>query len=133
MSAAISAAEKVDGFTRRSVRKALKQKRSQGSSQFRTQSSPVELAPLPQLKGNPSGGGSGRRQPRLVLCLPWGCRCRWETTPRALPPPLPLLFQLPPAVDSQPKSFLVRKLLPSSLIPCSYSRPLSLGLGLYKL
>ncbi|XP_033000705.1 serine/threonine-protein phosphatase 2A 56 kDa regulatory subunit alpha isoform [Lacerta agilis] len=47
---AISAAEKVDGFTRRSVRKAQKQKRSQGSSQFRTQSSPVELFPLPQLK-----------------------------------------------------------------------------------
>ncbi|XP_020650261.1 serine/threonine-protein phosphatase 2A 56 kDa regulatory subunit alpha isoform [Pogona vitticeps] len=46
----ISAAEKVDGFTRRSVRKAQKQKRSQGSSQFRTQSSPVELLPLPQLK-----------------------------------------------------------------------------------
>ncbi|XP_061481250.1 serine/threonine-protein phosphatase 2A 56 kDa regulatory subunit alpha isoform [Rhineura floridana] len=47
---AISAAEKVDGFTRRSVRKAQKQKRSQGSSQFRTQSSPVELFPLPHLK-----------------------------------------------------------------------------------
>ncbi|XP_008124027.1 serine/threonine-protein phosphatase 2A 56 kDa regulatory subunit alpha isoform isoform X2 [Anolis carolinensis] len=48
--AAISAAEKVDGFTRRSVRKVQKQKRSQGSSQFRTQVSPVELLPLPQLK-----------------------------------------------------------------------------------
>ncbi|KAM6128387.1 serine/threonine-protein phosphatase 2A 56 kDa regulatory subunit alpha isoform 3-T3 [Pterocles gutturalis] len=50
MSAAISAAEKVDGFTRKSVRKAQRQKRSQGSSQFRTQSSQVELSPLPQLK-----------------------------------------------------------------------------------
>lgn len=51
MSTAITAAEKVDGFTRRSVRKAQKQKRSQGSSQFRSQSSQVELFPLPQLKG----------------------------------------------------------------------------------
>ncbi|XP_032073050.1 serine/threonine-protein phosphatase 2A 56 kDa regulatory subunit alpha isoform isoform X1 [Thamnophis elegans] len=50
MSTAITAAEKVDGFTRRSVRKAQKQKRSQGSSQFRCQSSQVELFPLPQLK-----------------------------------------------------------------------------------
>ncbi|XP_054567380.1 serine/threonine-protein phosphatase 2A 56 kDa regulatory subunit alpha isoform isoform X2 [Eptesicus fuscus] len=49
-SAAISASEKVDGFTRKSVRKALRQKRSQGSSQFRSQGSPVELQPLPQLK-----------------------------------------------------------------------------------
>ncbi|XP_041106530.1 serine/threonine-protein phosphatase 2A 56 kDa regulatory subunit alpha isoform isoform X2 [Polyodon spathula] len=51
---AISAAEKVDGFTRKSVRKAQKQKRSQGSSQFRTQSSLVELSPLPQLKDAPT-------------------------------------------------------------------------------
>ncbi|XP_026551569.1 serine/threonine-protein phosphatase 2A 56 kDa regulatory subunit alpha isoform isoform X1 [Pseudonaja textilis] len=50
MSTAITAAEKVDGFTRRSVRKAQKQKRSQGSSQFRSQGSQVELFPLPQLK-----------------------------------------------------------------------------------
>ncbi|KAL7987350.1 hypothetical protein Chor_006269 [Crotalus horridus] len=50
MSTAITAAEKVDGFTRRSVRKAQKQKRSQGSSQFRSQSSQLELFPLPQLK-----------------------------------------------------------------------------------
>uniref|UniRef100_A0A8C9FCW7 Uncharacterized protein n=1 Tax=Pavo cristatus TaxID=9049 RepID=A0A8C9FCW7_PAVCR len=42
---------KVDGFTRKSVRKAQRQKRSQGSSQFRSQSSQVELSPLPQLKG----------------------------------------------------------------------------------
>ncbi|XP_058881293.1 serine/threonine-protein phosphatase 2A 56 kDa regulatory subunit alpha isoform-like isoform X1 [Acipenser ruthenus] len=50
---AISAAEKVDGFTRKSVRKAQKQKRSLGSSQFRTQSHLVELSPLPQLKDAP--------------------------------------------------------------------------------
>uniref|UniRef100_A0A3Q2IAE4 Serine/threonine-protein phosphatase 2A 56 kDa regulatory subunit n=1 Tax=Equus caballus TaxID=9796 RepID=A0A3Q2IAE4_HORSE len=49
-SAAISASEKVDGFTRKSVRKAQRQKRSQGSSQFRSQGSQAELHPLPQLK-----------------------------------------------------------------------------------
>ncbi|XP_023829859.1 serine/threonine-protein phosphatase 2A 56 kDa regulatory subunit alpha isoform [Salvelinus sp. IW2-2015] len=46
---AISASEKVDGFTRKSMRKAQKQKKSQGSSQFRTQTF-TELSPLPQLK-----------------------------------------------------------------------------------
>uniref|UniRef100_A0A7N6B2F1 Serine/threonine protein phosphatase 2A regulatory subunit n=1 Tax=Anabas testudineus TaxID=64144 RepID=A0A7N6B2F1_ANATE len=50
----ISASEKVDGFTRKSVRKAQKQRKSQGSSQYRTQSAPVELSPLPQLKDAPS-------------------------------------------------------------------------------
>lgn len=70
MSTAITAAEKVDGFTRRSVRKAQKQKRSQGSSQFRSQSSQVELFPLPQLKGNsPAARGAEAR-------LAWGYRCR---------------------------------------------------------
>ncbi|MFT7810746.1 serine/threonine-protein phosphatase 2A 56 kDa regulatory subunit alpha isoform [Arapaima gigas] len=54
MSAAISASEKVDGFTRKSVRKAQKQRRSHGSSQFRAQSSLVELSPLPLLKDAPS-------------------------------------------------------------------------------
>lgn len=48
--AAISAAEKVDGFTRKSVRRARRQKRSQGSSQFRGQGGPAELQALPQLK-----------------------------------------------------------------------------------
>ncbi|KAG8584354.1 hypothetical protein GDO81_008790 [Engystomops pustulosus] len=52
---AISAAEKVDGFTRKSVRKAQRQKRSQGSSQFRGQGALVELAPLPPLKDATSG------------------------------------------------------------------------------
>uniref|UniRef100_A0A7D9N0E7 Serine/threonine protein phosphatase 2A regulatory subunit n=1 Tax=Xenopus tropicalis TaxID=8364 RepID=A0A7D9N0E7_XENTR len=47
---AISAAEKVDGFTRKSVRKAQRRGRSQGSSQFRGQGPPVELSPLPPLK-----------------------------------------------------------------------------------
>ncbi|XP_047429658.1 serine/threonine-protein phosphatase 2A 56 kDa regulatory subunit alpha isoform isoform X2 [Mugil cephalus] len=51
---AISASEKVDGFTRKSVRKAQKQRKSQGSSQYRTQGAPVELSPLPQLKDAPS-------------------------------------------------------------------------------
>uniref|UniRef100_A0A4W5P8M3 Serine/threonine protein phosphatase 2A regulatory subunit n=1 Tax=Hucho hucho TaxID=62062 RepID=A0A4W5P8M3_9TELE len=50
---AISATEKVDGFTRKSMRKAQKQKKSQGSSQFRTQTL-TELSPLPQLKDAPS-------------------------------------------------------------------------------
>ncbi|XP_030576852.1 serine/threonine-protein phosphatase 2A 56 kDa regulatory subunit alpha isoform isoform X2 [Archocentrus centrarchus] len=51
---AISASEKVDGFTRKSMRKAQKQRKSQGSSQYRTHSVPVELSPLPQLKDAPS-------------------------------------------------------------------------------
>ncbi|XP_005803181.1 serine/threonine-protein phosphatase 2A 56 kDa regulatory subunit alpha isoform [Xiphophorus maculatus] len=51
---AVSASEKVDGFTRKSMRKAQKQRKSQGSSQFRTQSAPIELSPLPQLKDAPS-------------------------------------------------------------------------------
>ncbi|KAI4804311.1 hypothetical protein KUCAC02_025942, partial [Chaenocephalus aceratus] len=42
-------ADKVDGFSRKSVRKA-KQKRSQSSSQFRSQGKPIELTPLPLLK-----------------------------------------------------------------------------------
>ncbi|CAJ1076965.1 serine/threonine-protein phosphatase 2A 56 kDa regulatory subunit alpha isoform [Xyrichtys novacula] len=50
----ISAAEKVDGFTRKSMRKAQRQRRSQGSSQFRTQSAAVELSSLPPLKDAPS-------------------------------------------------------------------------------
>uniref|UniRef100_A0A669BRC8 Serine/threonine protein phosphatase 2A regulatory subunit n=1 Tax=Oreochromis niloticus TaxID=8128 RepID=A0A669BRC8_ORENI len=51
---AISASEKVDGFTRKSMRKAQKQRKSQGSSQYRTHTAPVELSPLPQLKDAPS-------------------------------------------------------------------------------
>ena len=42
--------DKVDGFSRKSVRKA-KQKRSQSSSQFRSQGKPIELTPLPLLTG----------------------------------------------------------------------------------
>lgn len=61
-SAAISASEKVDGFTRKSVRKAQRQKRSQGSSQFRSQGSQAELHPLPQLKGNLRGRSRGRER-----------------------------------------------------------------------
>uniref|UniRef100_A0A3Q3B5K4 Serine/threonine protein phosphatase 2A regulatory subunit n=1 Tax=Kryptolebias marmoratus TaxID=37003 RepID=A0A3Q3B5K4_KRYMA len=51
---AISASEKVDGFTRKSMRKAQKQRKSQGSSQYRSQGALVELSPLPQLKDAPS-------------------------------------------------------------------------------
>lgn len=42
--------DKVDGFSRKSVRKA-KQKRAQSSSQFRSQDKPIELVQLPLLKG----------------------------------------------------------------------------------
>lgn len=42
--------DKVDGFSRKSVRKA-KQKRGQSSSQFRSQDKPIELVQLPLLKG----------------------------------------------------------------------------------
>lgn len=45
--------DKVDGFSRKSVRK-VKQKRSQSSSQFRSQGKPIELTPLPLLKGKAS-------------------------------------------------------------------------------
>uniref|UniRef100_UPI00398EECD9 serine/threonine-protein phosphatase 2A 56 kDa regulatory subunit beta isoform n=1 Tax=Pristiophorus japonicus TaxID=55135 RepID=UPI00398EECD9 len=50
----VTAAEKVDGFSRKSVRRA-RQRRSHGSSQFRYQSSQVELTPLALLKGKESG------------------------------------------------------------------------------
>uniref|UniRef100_V9L006 Protein phosphatase 2, regulatory subunit B', alpha n=1 Tax=Callorhinchus milii TaxID=7868 RepID=V9L006_CALMI len=52
--AVVTAAEKVDGFTKKSVRKAAKQKRSQGSSQFRSRSSPIEILPLPPFKDVPN-------------------------------------------------------------------------------
>ncbi|KAM7377469.1 hypothetical protein PAMA_013992 [Pampus argenteus] len=45
----VPSAEKVDGFPRRSMRRA-RQRRSHSSSQFRYQSSQVELTPLPLLK-----------------------------------------------------------------------------------
>ncbi|KAJ8266175.1 hypothetical protein GJAV_G00126810 [Gymnothorax javanicus] len=48
----VPSAEKVDGFPRRSMRKA-RQRRSHSSSQFRYQSSQVELTPLPLLKDAP--------------------------------------------------------------------------------
>nr|XP_033794314.1 serine/threonine-protein phosphatase 2A 56 kDa regulatory subunit alpha isoform isoform X2 [Geotrypetes seraphini] len=47
---AVSAAEKVDGFTRKSIRKAQRERRSLNSSQFRSQENVVDLMPLPQLK-----------------------------------------------------------------------------------
>ncbi|XP_038865502.1 protein phosphatase 2, regulatory subunit B', epsilon isoform X2 [Salvelinus namaycush] len=53
--------DKVDGFSRKSVRKA-KQKRSQSSSQFRSQGKPIELTPLPLLKDVPAS-----EQPELFL------------------------------------------------------------------
>ncbi|XP_048083318.1 serine/threonine-protein phosphatase 2A 56 kDa regulatory subunit beta isoform-like isoform X1 [Alosa alosa] len=47
-------AEKIDGFPRRSMRRA-RQRRSHSSSQFRYQSSQVELTPLPLLKDAVAG------------------------------------------------------------------------------
>lgn len=52
--------DKVDGFSRKSVRKA-KQKRSQSSSQFRSQGKPIELTPLPLLKGK-------KEEARMYVC-----------------------------------------------------------------
>lgn len=84
--AAISASEKVDGFTRKSVRKAQRQKRSQGSSQFRSQGSQPELHPLPQLKGKARGG------PPLA------------PSPGANPHPFPPVRSLaPPALPWRPR------------------------------
>ncbi|TSK58187.1 Serine/threonine-protein phosphatase 2A 56 kDa regulatory subunit alpha isoform [Bagarius yarrelli] len=51
---AVSATEKVDGFTRRSVKKAQKQRKSPSSSCFRSHSSSGELSALPQLRDAPS-------------------------------------------------------------------------------
>uniref|UniRef100_A0A8B9L0P8 Serine/threonine protein phosphatase 2A regulatory subunit n=1 Tax=Astyanax mexicanus TaxID=7994 RepID=A0A8B9L0P8_ASTMX len=53
--------DKVDGFSRKSVRKA-KQKRAQSSSQFRSQDKPIELVQLPLLKDV-----SAQEQPELFL------------------------------------------------------------------
>lgn len=44
--------DKVDGFSRRSLRRA-RPRRSHSSSQFRYQSNQQELTPLPLLKGEP--------------------------------------------------------------------------------
>lgn len=60
----VPSAEKVDGFPRRSMRRA-RQRRSHSSSQFRYQSSQVELTPLPLLKGRLVAGHSLSRNPFL--------------------------------------------------------------------
>uniref|UniRef100_A0A8C1B777 Serine/threonine protein phosphatase 2A regulatory subunit n=1 Tax=Cyprinus carpio carpio TaxID=630221 RepID=A0A8C1B777_CYPCA len=53
--------DKVDGFSRKSVRKA-RQRRAQSSSQFRSQDKPIELVQLPLLKDV-----SAQEQPELFL------------------------------------------------------------------
>uniref|UniRef100_A0A8C2E9P0 Serine/threonine protein phosphatase 2A regulatory subunit n=1 Tax=Cyprinus carpio TaxID=7962 RepID=A0A8C2E9P0_CYPCA len=53
--------DKVDGFSRKSVRK-TRQKRAQSSSQFRSQDKPIELVQLPLLKDV-----SAQEQPELFL------------------------------------------------------------------
>ncbi|KAJ8411710.1 hypothetical protein AAFF_G00153480 [Aldrovandia affinis] len=59
--------DKVDGFSRKSVRKA-KQKRSQSSSQFRSQGKPIELTPLPLLKDVPAPEQSELFLKKLQQC-----------------------------------------------------------------
>lgn len=66
--ATISASDKVDGLTRKSVRKAQRQKRSQGSSQFRSQGSQADLHPLPQLKDATSNEQQERSCQKLQQC-----------------------------------------------------------------
>lgn len=74
----VPSAEKVDGFPRRSMRRA-RQRRSHSSSQFRYQSSQVELTPLPLLKGKMLSA-------LLLLSPPDGGRCRIPETTRNDPP-----------------------------------------------
>lgn len=51
--------DKVDGFSRRSLRRA-RPRRSHSSSQFRYQSNQQELTPLPLLKGEPTAAAKLR-------------------------------------------------------------------------
>ncbi|KAI3367889.1 hypothetical protein L3Q82_026226, partial [Scortum barcoo] len=72
--------DKVDGFSRKSVRKA-KQKRSQSSSQFRSQGKPIELTPLPLLTRPHSATNKpqeerGSAKPLLSTCLARICSRR---------------------------------------------------------
>lgn len=57
--------DKVDGFSRRSLRRA-RPRRSHSSSQFRYQSNQQELTPLPLLKGEPRCWLSGYLSPRVA-------------------------------------------------------------------
>ncbi|KAK2864188.1 hypothetical protein Q7C36_003342 [Tachysurus vachellii] len=70
---AVSATEKVDGFTRRSVKKAQKQRKSPSSSRFRSHSSSGELSALPQLRANVHDTPSTEQQELFVQKLQQCC------------------------------------------------------------
>ncbi|KAF4082530.1 hypothetical protein AMELA_G00152570 [Ameiurus melas] len=70
---AVSATEKVDGFTRRSVKKAQKQRKSPSSSCFRSQSFSGELSALPQLRANVHDTPSTEQQELFVQKLQQCC------------------------------------------------------------
>ncbi|XP_053469538.1 serine/threonine-protein phosphatase 2A 56 kDa regulatory subunit alpha isoform [Ictalurus furcatus] len=70
---AVSATEKVDGFTRRSVKKAQKQRKSPSSSRFRSQSFSGELSALPQLRANVHDTPSTEQQELFVQKLQQCC------------------------------------------------------------
>lgn len=89
---AITASEKVDGFTRKSMRKAQKQKKSQGSSQFRTQSTCVELSPLPQLKGKRMNGAWNSRATTVFRYLSYRSLCDIPDIVRYESPVYPYFF-----------------------------------------
>lgn len=87
--------DKVDGFSRRSLRRA-RPRRSHSSSQFRYQSNQQELTPLPLLKGELSAGcqAEGSKQQlaaaiRGRLGSPFQVR---DSTIRADPHPQPSLL-----------------------------------------
>uniref|UniRef100_A0A8C9LHX8 Uncharacterized protein n=1 Tax=Piliocolobus tephrosceles TaxID=591936 RepID=A0A8C9LHX8_9PRIM len=68
--------DKVDGFSRRSLRRA-RPRRSHSSSQFRYQSNQQELTPLPLLKGELAAGHQGNRAPEgTSRAVGWGGRQR---------------------------------------------------------
>ncbi|XP_047657588.1 serine/threonine-protein phosphatase 2A 56 kDa regulatory subunit alpha isoform isoform X2 [Tachysurus fulvidraco] len=70
---AVSATEKVDGFTRRSVKKAQKQRKSPSSSRFRSHSTSGELSALPQLRANVHETPSTEQQELFVQKLQQCC------------------------------------------------------------
>ncbi|XP_060773874.1 serine/threonine-protein phosphatase 2A 56 kDa regulatory subunit alpha isoform [Neoarius graeffei] len=70
---AVSATEKVDGFTRRSVKKAQKQRKSPSSSRFRSHGCSGELSALPQLRANIHDAPSPEQQELFVQKLQQCC------------------------------------------------------------
>ncbi|KAI4895795.1 hypothetical protein NFI96_004490 [Prochilodus magdalenae] len=86
MSSGISATEKVDGFTRKSMRKAQKQRKAQGSAQFRAQGgslSPGELSTLPQLRVPADGAVGVEVEGHQVF---WTCDKRFISVLTTVPP-----------------------------------------------